>query len=330
LNEDIKRERNEFKQKYENLNKELQETILKDQQQIEILKQNLAKENEQHLKSFDTLKTEYENLINELHQTKQAKDDIQSLLDQTMNNDKHENTDEESTQKYIDQIDELKATLTKLQHDYEESLVNCTQLTQTLDAQRQENDRVKSQIENEHQKALEILKTEYENTRKEQLSVLEAQDKMTDLSSQISERQEEINRLQQLLNEQKNNSNQYEDKLKEKSSQIAQLEKDFEKLKSQSNLSQKELTNEYNSLQEQFNATTKRLQNELDEKISHINNLEKQLEVKQNEIIPLCTTIDELNAIIKEHEQTIETSQNNDRQLLEQKDKIVLVIYFLL
>jgi hypothetical protein len=96
LNEDIKRERDEFKQKYENLNQELQEIILKDQQQIEILKQNLATENEQHLKSFDTLKTEYENLTNELYQTKQAKDKIQSLLDQTINKDKYEYTGEES------------------------------------------------------------------------------------------------------------------------------------------------------------------------------------------------------------------------------------------
>jgi len=90
LNDEIKRERDEFKQKYEDLlnleilNKELQETILKNEQQIEILKQNLTTENEQHLKSLDTLKTEYENLTNELHQTKQAKDHIQSLFDQTI------------------------------------------------------------------------------------------------------------------------------------------------------------------------------------------------------------------------------------------------------
>ncbi|CAF4629220.1 unnamed protein product, partial [Rotaria sp. Silwood2] len=121
FNDEIKHQQDEFKQKYEdlltkfdektieleklindklnletsnkefqNLMKNYQEEILKDKQQIEqlnneieILKDNLSKENEQHLKSFDTLKTEYENLTNELHQTKQAKDNIQSLLDET-------------------------------------------------------------------------------------------------------------------------------------------------------------------------------------------------------------------------------------------------------
>jgi len=79
------------------LNKELQETILKDKQQIDILKKNLATENEQHLKSFDALKTEYENLTNELHQIKQAKDHIQSLFDQTIQEQtqKHEHPGED-------------------------------------------------------------------------------------------------------------------------------------------------------------------------------------------------------------------------------------------
>ncbi|CAF1230556.1 unnamed protein product [Rotaria sordida] len=426
INDEIKYEQDEFKQKYEDLvkqfdektiqleqlindklnleisNKEFQdliknyqEIILKNKQQIEqlnndieILKDNLSKENEQHLKSFDTLKTEYENLTNELHQIKQTKDNIQSLLvqtaqERTMYKDKyqsiqqHEHTD--------DDINETKTSLAKLQNDYNEALANCDKLTQTLDTLRQEHseeianlmnqqqtkfdsnlkelnkeqDRLNNQleeIENQHKKTIEILKIEFENTRKEQLSVLEdeykatakrAQDKIIDLSKQIDEDQKEINHFQILLNEQKIKSNQYEEELKEKSSQIIQFENELEKLKFQSNLSQKELTNEYNSLKEQyqqtiksnmqnseqltilqekFHITTKQLQNELDEKIIHIKNIEKQLEDKQYNINQLNTTIDQLKSTIKEHEQlqqTIETSQINNRQLLEEKDKMI-------
>ncbi len=182
-----------------------------------------------------------------------------------------------------DQIDQSEAVPAKLQHDYDESLVILKSQQQSefdhkLKELQEENDRVKSEIE--------ILKTEFENTR----SVLEdelkaagkqAQNKMTELSLQINERQEEINHLQQLFDKQKNTSNQYEEELKEKSSQILQLEKEFD-------------------------ITTKQL---------------------QNEITQLNTTIDELNASTKEYEQfrqIIETSQSNDRQLLEEKDKMVL------
>jgi len=84
--------------------KDFQESSVKDKQnieelstEIEILRKRLSTENEQHQKSYDTLKTEYENLINELHQTKQARDNIQSLLDEavqerTIYKDKYEQT----------------------------------------------------------------------------------------------------------------------------------------------------------------------------------------------------------------------------------------------
>ncbi len=52
-------------------------------QKIAELHQSLITQNEQHSKSFDALKTEYENLTNELYQTKQAKDYMQSSLNQT-------------------------------------------------------------------------------------------------------------------------------------------------------------------------------------------------------------------------------------------------------
>ncbi|CAF5196007.1 unnamed protein product, partial [Rotaria magnacalcarata] len=68
----------------QDLIKNCQETIDKDKQQIDILKDTLSKENEQHTKSLDALKTEYENLTNELQQTKQARDSIQVLLSETV------------------------------------------------------------------------------------------------------------------------------------------------------------------------------------------------------------------------------------------------------
>lgn len=206
----------------------------------------------------------------------------------------------------------MKAAMTKLQHDYDESLANSSQI---LDTQRQqhleeiakltsqqqtdfdknlnelqkENDRLKSEIEK--------FKTESENTRQEELSVLEdelkaaakrAQDTIINLTSQVDEQQEEINRLEQLLNEQTNKSNQYE---------------------------------------EESSITKKRLQDQLDEKTTHIENISKQLEEKQNEITRIITDIDQLKLTNNEHEQirqTMEISQNNDKQLLEQKDKIVI------
>jgi hypothetical protein len=54
-------------------------------ERITKLHQSLTIENEQHVKAFDALKNEYENLTNELSQTKQAKDEIQSLFNQTGN-----------------------------------------------------------------------------------------------------------------------------------------------------------------------------------------------------------------------------------------------------
>jgi chromosome segregation ATPase len=247
----------------------------------------------------------------------------------------------------------LKTALTKLQHDYDESLAKCTQLTQTLDAEREEhlnaiailknqqqtefdnnlkqlqdeNDRIKFQIE--YQKSIETLKSELENTRNEQLSALEtelqttaktSQDKITELTSQISKHQEELNDLQQLLAEQTNKSNQYEEELKEKSSQIAQLEQ----FKSQSNSSQQQLINEYNSLKEEHQQTIESIQQKTEQFTSLQEDFDVTTKQLQNQITQLTTTI-------KEHEQfrqTIETTQSNDRQSLEEKDKTVLQFIF--
>ncbi|CAF4306734.1 unnamed protein product, partial [Rotaria sordida] len=107
-----------------------------------------------------------------------------------------------------DDINETKASLAKLQNDYNEALANCDKLTQTLDTLRQEHseeianlmnqqqtkfdsnlkelnkeqDHLNNQleeIENQHKKTIEILKIEFENTRKEQLSALEDEYKAT-------------------------------------------------------------------------------------------------------------------------------------------------------
>jgi chromosome segregation ATPase len=105
--------------------------------------------------------------------------------------------------------------LTKLQHDYDESLANCAQLTQTLDAQNEEIATLKTQQQTESRE-------EFENTHKEQVSALENELKIATkrFEDQTIELSSEINRLQQLLDEQMNKSNQYEEELKEKYSQL--------------------------------------------------------------------------------------------------------------
>jgi len=105
--------------------------------------------------------------------------------------------------------------LTKLQHDYDESLANCAQLTQTLDAQNEEIATLKTQQRTESREELE-------NTHKEQVSALENELKIATkrFEDQTIELSSEINRLQQLLDEQMNKSNQYEEELKEKYSQL--------------------------------------------------------------------------------------------------------------
>ncbi len=105
--------------------------------------------------------------------------------------------------------------MTKLQHDYDESLANCAQLTQTLDAQNEEIATLKTQQQTESRE-------EFENTHKEQVSALENELKIATkrFEDQTIELSSEINRLQQLLDEQMNKSNQYEEELKEKYSQL--------------------------------------------------------------------------------------------------------------
>jgi hypothetical protein len=105
--------------------------------------------------------------------------------------------------------------LTKLQHDYDESLANCAQLTQTLDVQNEEIATLKTQQQTESRE-------EFENTHKEQVSALENELKIATkrFEDQTIELSSEINRLQQLLDEQMNKSNQYEEELKEKYSQL--------------------------------------------------------------------------------------------------------------
>ncbi len=105
--------------------------------------------------------------------------------------------------------------MTKLQHDYDESLANCAQLTQTLDVQNEEIATLKTQQQTESRE-------EFENTHKEQVSALENELKIATkrFEDQTIELSSEINRLQQLLDEQMNKSNQYEEELKEKYSQL--------------------------------------------------------------------------------------------------------------
>ncbi|CAF4084509.1 unnamed protein product, partial [Rotaria magnacalcarata] len=179
------------------------------------------------------------------------------------------------------------------------------------------------QLENQHKKTIETLENELTAAAKR------AQDKITDLTKQIDE--------------QKNKSNHHEQELNEKSSQLIELEKQLETFKSQSNLSQKELVDECNSLKEQYQLilesnTQKNEQlieleeklriatQQLQDEILHKKNIEKQLEEKQLEIISLNNSMDEFKTKITEHEQlqqTIDNSQSNDRQLLEQKDKMI-------
>ncbi|CAF1122028.1 unnamed protein product [Adineta steineri] len=301
---------------FEQSNKEFQESLLKDKQQIEeltteiaILKNSLSTENETHLRSYEALTTEYKNLRNELDQTAQER---------TMYKDKYENTDNAT--------DQINTTLSKLEHDYKESLEKCTQLTEKLNTQHQEhleelaklnnqqqielnnklkelqeeNNRIILEKDNQHKKSIEILKMEIVNTEKEQNSEHE-----NEFQNEIKRLQEEIANLSLQINQQKK-------ELEEKSSQITE----FEKLKMESTLSQIELIDECNSLKEQNKQLTI-LQQELDEKKMYIQSIEHQLEEKQND----STTIEQLKATIKKHEQNIETNQVNNQHLLEQKDK---------
>ncbi|CAM4821607.1 unnamed protein product [Rotaria magnacalcarata] len=320
----------------QDLIKNCQETIDKDKQQIDILKDTLSKENEQHTKSLDALKTEYENLTNELQQTKQARDSIQVLLSETvqvrtidkdLQIQQNQNTD--------DDINETKASFTqKLDSQLQEHLDEMATLKSqqqikfdnNLKELQEEKDYLEikiEQLENQHKKTIETLENELTAAAKR------AQDKITDLTKQIDE--------------QKNKSNHHEQELNEKSSQLIELEKQLETFKSQSNLSQKELVDECNSLKEQYQLilesnTQKNEQlieleeklriatQQLQDEILHKKNIEKQLEEKQLEIISLNNSMDEFKTKITEHEQlqqTIDNSQSNDRQLLEQKDKMI-------
>lgn len=72
-------------QQIEQLSKDQEENQTHQEKQAELIKelqQSLAARDEQHSKLLDALKTEHENLTNEFQQTKQAKENMQSLLDQ--------------------------------------------------------------------------------------------------------------------------------------------------------------------------------------------------------------------------------------------------------
>ncbi|CAM4964666.1 unnamed protein product [Rotaria socialis] len=311
--------------------KNCQETIDKDKQQIDILKDTLSKENEQHTKSLDALKTEYENLTNELQQTKQAKDSIQSLLsDALQERTIDKDLEIQQNQNTVDDINEAKASFSqKLDCQRQEHLDEMATLKSqqqiefdnNLKELREEKDYLEikiEQLESQHKKTIEALENELTAAAKR------AQDKITDLTKQTDE--------------QKNKSNRHEQELNEKSSQLIELEKQLETLKSQANLSKKELVDECNSLKEQYqhisesNTQKNEQLTELEEKlriatqqlqdeILHRKNIEKQLE-----IISLNNSMDEFKTTITEHEQlqqTIDNSQSNDRQLLEQKDKMI-------
>ena len=64
-----------------------------------------------------------------------------------------------------DEIDQLKSAFTKLQHDYDESLANCAQLTQTIDTQRQEIVTLKTQQQTEFDNNLKELHEENDRVK---------------------------------------------------------------------------------------------------------------------------------------------------------------------
>lgn len=147
---------------------------------------------EEHAKFFDALKTDYENLTNELHQTKQVKDDLQTLLDQQSR--------EETSQHSV--------------------LTNSDKESQT-DSQELETTVVTSNNE-EYEKTIATLKDELEHLRKEQ------QEEIDRLRQSLKEKSSHIIQLEQLQSESTSMEKQLHDELELKLAHIQQIEKQLE------------------------------------------------------------------------------------------------------
>ncbi|UJR10069.1 hypothetical protein I4U23_014291 [Adineta vaga] len=330
-NEDIQQKYNDLLNKFHETsmnNEQFQASILKDKVHLEELNCEI-----------EILKTNHENLTNELHHMKQTKDDIQLLLDQT-NQERTMYKDKYEQIQHNERPDDTNVILTKLQQDYEESVANRTELTEKhleeitklrneheielnkkIEELQEEHQRIQLEKDDEYQKAIDKLKEKLDKIRKEQLFELKAtakkvQDESSDLSTQINEQQKEINRLHESINEQNKKLNQYEHELEEKTSHITELERTI--------ASTTELTT---------------LQEELQEKKLHISNIEQQLadkliqfkvaieeherlqEQKDREIDTLKQTLSNqeslYHSLTNEHQQTIE-ERNKYKSLVDE------------